>query len=56
VDGTDAHGYVLMDTITTTMLESITVNGARIIRGNFSADNGLIHVIDKVLVPRFMIF
>ena len=55
VDGTDAHGYVVRDTVTTTLLESIKVNGAHIIRGNVSADNGLIHVIDKVLVPRFMI-
>jgi uncharacterized surface protein with fasciclin (FAS1) repeats len=55
VDGTDAHGYVVRDTITTTLLESLKVNGARITRGNVSADNGLIHVIDKVLVPRFMI-
>jgi uncharacterized surface protein with fasciclin (FAS1) repeats len=55
VDGTDAHGYVVRDTITETLLESIKVNGARITRGNVSADNGLIHVIDKVLVPRFMI-
>ena len=55
VDGSDAHGYVVRDTVTSTLLESITVNGARITRGNASADNGLIHVIDKVLVPRFMI-
>ncbi|HEX6507177.1 MAG TPA: fasciclin domain-containing protein [Chloroflexota bacterium] len=55
VDGTDAHGYVVKDTITSTLLESIKVNGACIIRGNVSADNGLIHVIDKVLVLRFMI-
>lgn len=54
-DGTDAHGYVVRDTVTSTLLESITVNGARITRGNVSADNGLIHVIDKVLVPPFMI-
>lgn len=55
VDGTDAHGYVVRDTITTTLLESIKVNGARITKGNVSADNGIIHVIDKLLVPRFMI-
>ncbi|HEX6554130.1 MAG TPA: fasciclin domain-containing protein [Ktedonobacteraceae bacterium] len=54
-DGTDAHGYVVRDTVTSTLLESIQVDGARIIRGNVSADNGVIHVIDKVLVPRFMI-
>ena len=55
VDGTDAHGYVVRDTVTTTLLESIKVNGALITRGNVSADNGIIHVIDKVLVPRFMV-
>jgi uncharacterized surface protein with fasciclin (FAS1) repeats len=54
-DGTDAHGYVVRDTVTSTLLESIKVDGARITRGNVSADNGLIHVIDKVLVPHFMI-
>jgi uncharacterized surface protein with fasciclin (FAS1) repeats len=54
-DGTDAHGYVVRDTVTSTLLESIKVNGAHITRGNVSADNGLIHVIDKVLVPPFMI-
>jgi len=55
VDGTDAHGYVVRDTVTSTLLESIKVNSARITRGNVSADNGIIHVIDKVLVPRFMV-
>jgi uncharacterized surface protein with fasciclin (FAS1) repeats len=54
-DDTDAHGYVVRDTVTSTLLESIKVDGARITRGNVSADNGVIHVIDKVLVPRFMI-
>jgi uncharacterized surface protein with fasciclin (FAS1) repeats len=54
-DGTDAHGYVVRDTVTSTLLESIKVNGAHITRGNVNADNGIIHVIDKVLVPRFMI-
>jgi uncharacterized surface protein with fasciclin (FAS1) repeats len=55
VDGTDAHGYVVRDTVTSTLLESIKVNSAHIMRGNVSAANGIIHVIDKVLVPRFMI-
>jgi uncharacterized surface protein with fasciclin (FAS1) repeats len=55
VDGSDAHGYVVRDTVSTTLLESIKVNGAHITRGNVSAGNGIIHVIDKVLVPRFMI-
>jgi uncharacterized surface protein with fasciclin (FAS1) repeats len=55
VDGSDAHGYVVRDTVTSTLLESIKVNGAHITRGNVSADNGIMHVIDKVLVPRFMV-
>jgi uncharacterized surface protein with fasciclin (FAS1) repeats len=54
-DGSDAHSYVIKDTVTSTMLESIKVNGATITRANVSADNGIVHVIDKVLVPRFMI-
>ena len=55
VDGTDAHGYVVRDTVTSTLLESIKVNGAHITRGNVGADNGIVHIVDKVLVPRFMI-
>ena len=54
-DGSDAHSYVVKDTVTSTLLESIKVNGANITRANVSADNGIVHVIDKVLVPRFMI-
>ena len=54
-DGSDAHGYVVKDTVTSTLLESIKVNGATITRANVSADNGIVHVIDKVLVPRFMV-
>ncbi len=52
--GSDVHGYVVKDIITSTLLKSITVNGATIIRANMRADNGLIHVIDKVLVPLFL--
>lgn len=29
----------------------VTVNGAKVIRANVSASNGIIHVIDKVIVP-----
>jgi uncharacterized surface protein with fasciclin (FAS1) repeats len=54
-DGSNAHSYVVKDTVTSTLLESIQVNGANITRANVSADNGIVHVIDKVLVPRFMI-
>src|SRR5258705_1278430 len=54
-DGSDAHSYVVKDTVTSTLLESIKVNGATITRADVRADNGIVHVIDKVLVPRFMI-
>ena len=54
-DGSDAHGFVIKATVTSTLLESIKVNGATITRADVSADNGIVHVIDKVLVPHFMI-
>ena len=54
-DGSDAHGFVIRDTVTQTLLESIKVNGATVTRADVSADNGIVHVIDKVLIPHFMI-
>lgn len=54
-DGSDVHSFVIRDTVTTTLLESIKVNSANITRANVNADNGIVHVIDKVLVPHFMI-
>ncbi len=33
--------------------ESIKINGGQVIRANVNADNGIIHVIDKVLIPAF---
>jgi uncharacterized surface protein with fasciclin (FAS1) repeats len=49
-----AHNYVVKNTVTSTMLESIKVNGATIIRADGRANNGIVHVIDKVLIPLFM--
>ncbi len=54
-EGSDAHSFVIRDTYTSTLLESIKVNGATITRANVNADNGVVHVIDKVLIPHFMI-
>ena len=54
-DGSDAHGFVIRDTVTQTLLESIKVNGATVTRADVSADNGIVHVIHKVLIPHFMI-
>jgi uncharacterized surface protein with fasciclin (FAS1) repeats len=55
VTGSDAYGYIVQDTVTTAMQESIKINGAHVILSNVRADNGVMHIIDKVLVPQFMI-
>ena len=51
--GGDALNYVASDTVTTSVRESITINGGHVIRANIIADNGILHVIDKVLIPQF---
>jgi uncharacterized surface protein with fasciclin (FAS1) repeats len=51
--GSDALNYIDSDTVTSAVRESIKVNGAHVLQANIQADNGLIHVIDKVLVPPF---
>jgi uncharacterized surface protein with fasciclin (FAS1) repeats len=50
---TDALSYIARNTVTTEVRESITINGAHVIRADIIADNGIMHVIDKVLVPPF---
>jgi uncharacterized surface protein with fasciclin (FAS1) repeats len=49
----DALNFVTSDTVTTAVQESIKINGGHVIRANVTADNGIIHVIDKVLIPPF---
>jgi uncharacterized surface protein with fasciclin (FAS1) repeats len=49
----DAMNYVTSDTVTTAVRESIKINGGHVIRANVNADNGILHVIDKVLIPPF---
>ena len=51
--GGDALGYISSDTVTTSVRESIKINGGHVLQANVIADNGIIHVIDKVLVPQF---
>jgi len=51
--GGDALNFVASDTVTTSVRESITINGGHVIRANILADNGIMHVIDKVLIPQF---
>jgi uncharacterized surface protein with fasciclin (FAS1) repeats len=49
----DALSYITKSTVTTAVRESITINGAHVIRANIIADNGIMHVIDEVLIPAF---
>ena len=49
----DALSYIARNTVTTSVRESITINGAHVIRADIIADNGIMHIIDKVLVPPF---
>ena len=51
--GGDALNYIASDTVTTAVRESIKINGGHVLQANVIADNGIIHVIDKVLVPQF---
>jgi uncharacterized surface protein with fasciclin (FAS1) repeats len=52
--GGDALNYIASDTVTTSVRESIKINGGHVILANVKADNGIMHVIDKVLIPQFM--
>jgi uncharacterized surface protein with fasciclin (FAS1) repeats len=47
----DALSYITKETVTTEVRKSIKINGAHVIEANVIADNGILHVIDKVLVP-----
>jgi len=49
----DALSYISSDTVTTSVRESITINGGHVLQANVIADNGMMHVIDKVLIPPF---
>src|SRR5437899_10362633 len=51
--GGDALSYISSDTVTTSVRESITINGGHVLQANVIADNGIMHVIDKVLIPQF---
>jgi uncharacterized surface protein with fasciclin (FAS1) repeats len=51
--GGDALNYIARDTVTTAVRESIKINGAHVLQADLSADNGIIHIIDKVLIPPF---
>ena len=52
-NGGDALGYIASDTVTTSVRESIKINGGHVLQANVIADNGIMHIIDKVLIPQF---
>ena len=49
----DALDYISSDTVTTAVQESIKINGGHVLKANVIADNGILHVIDKVLIPQY---
>ena len=49
----DALGYISTNTVTTSIRESIKINAGHVLEANGIADNGIMHVLDKVLVPPF---
>jgi uncharacterized surface protein with fasciclin (FAS1) repeats len=51
----DALSYISSDTVTTAVRESIKINGGHVVQANLIADNGIMHVIDKVLIPQFIV-
>jgi len=51
--GGDALNYISSDTVTTAVRESIKINGGHVLQANVIADNGIMHIIDKVLIPQF---
>jgi uncharacterized surface protein with fasciclin (FAS1) repeats len=51
----DAPNYIASDTVVSSIQESIKINGGHVLTANIIADNGIIHVIDKVLIPPFVL-
>ncbi len=50
---TDALNYIARETVSTAVSRSITINGGNVLEADVMADNGILHVIDKVLIPPF---
>jgi uncharacterized surface protein with fasciclin (FAS1) repeats len=51
----DVRNYLAADTVTPVVRASITINGGQVLRADVSADNGIVHLVDKVLLPPFVI-
>jgi uncharacterized surface protein with fasciclin (FAS1) repeats len=54
-DDSDALHYISHETVPAAVRESIAINGAKILQANLVTDSGILHVIDKVLLPPFTI-
>ncbi len=50
---TDALNYIARQTLSTAVRESVTINGAHVLQADVMAENGVLHIIDKVLIPPF---
>lgn len=53
--GTDSYHYIIQSQVTETVQQSITVDEATIVQANVRCDNGVIHTIDRVLVPKLVL-
>jgi uncharacterized surface protein with fasciclin (FAS1) repeats len=53
--GSDASRYVIEQQVTHTIQQSLKVNQATIVQANWRTDNGVIHTIDRVLFPLFLV-
>ena len=53
--GGDALNYISSETVTSAVRESIKINGGHVVQADVRADNGIIHFIDKVLIPPFTV-
>jgi uncharacterized surface protein with fasciclin (FAS1) repeats len=54
IDPTDkALSYISTGAVNASIQESMTINGGHVLQANVMADNGILHIIDKVLVPPF---
>jgi uncharacterized surface protein with fasciclin (FAS1) repeats len=51
----DVRNYLAADTLTPVVRASITINDGQVLRSDVSADNGIVHLVDKVLIPPFVI-
>ncbi len=50
---TDALNYIARETVSTAVRESVTINGGHVLEADVMTENGILHIIDKVLIPPF---